>query len=274
VDGGPPQPSGANVFGLAAGNHTLSFTPIAGWTAPPNQVVSIKNAQTSTATGTYTFLGNYGLVINGGFETGKFSGWTFNGDPRDNIVDDGVQTGIPPQSGQYEAALGQTGYLATLSQTLATTPGLSYSLSFWLNSPDGKTPNEFAVSWNGTTLLDDVYLPATGWTNMQFVVSASATSTVLQFSARDDNSYLELDDVTVSPISRPVSLTGAGIHAGQFGFSVTGTSGQVFVVEATSSLSNPAWSPIQTNTFNGGSFSFTDPLWTSSPLRFYRVKLP
>lgn len=169
--------------------------------------------------------------------------------------------------------MGQSGSIATLSQALATTPGMSYSLSFWLDCSDGKTPNEFAVSWNGTILLDEVNLPATGWTNMQFVVGTSAASTVLQFDFRDDNSYLELDDVTVSPISTPVSLTGVGIHAGQFGFTITGTRGQTCIVEATSNLANPVWAPIQTNTLSGGSFSFTDPQGTSSRLQFYRVKL-
>ena len=78
-------------------------------------------------------------------------------------------------------------------------------LSFWLDSPDGKTPNEFLVSWNGNTLLDRTNLPATGWTNIQFVVTATGTSTVLQFGFRDDPSYLGLDDISVVA-SQPAQL--------------------------------------------------------------------
>src|SRR5208283_3902243 len=79
VDGGSPHPSGANIMGLSVGNHTLSFTPINGWTTPASQTVTIKNGQGSAASGVYTFLANYGLVANGGFETGDFTGWTFAG---------------------------------------------------------------------------------------------------------------------------------------------------------------------------------------------------
>ena len=48
-------------------------------------------------------------------------------------------------------------------------------LSCWLDSPDGLKPNEFLVSWAGTTLFDQTNLPALGWTNLQFNVTASAS---------------------------------------------------------------------------------------------------
>ena len=38
VDGGPLQGSGATVTNLAAGNHTVSFSTISGWTTPANQI--------------------------------------------------------------------------------------------------------------------------------------------------------------------------------------------------------------------------------------------
>jgi len=56
----------------------------------------------------------------------------------------------------------KVGDLAYLSQEIPTVPGMSYSLSLWLNSPDGITPNEFSVSWGGTTLCDYTNLPAFG----------------------------------------------------------------------------------------------------------------
>lgn len=135
------------------------------------------------------------LVVNGGFETGDFTGWTDDGSSSVGTDSTAVH------SGTYGVENGSVGSLGYLSQTLATTPGATYLLSFWLNSPDGQTPNEFQVSWNGTVLFDETNLPALGWTNMQFVVTATSASTVLQFGFQDDPAYLGLDDVSVAPTS-------------------------------------------------------------------------
>jgi hypothetical protein len=45
------------------------------------------------------------------------------------------------------------------------------------------------------------------WTNMQFVVTATANNTVLQFGGRSDNAYLGLDDISVFPGFAPVITT-------------------------------------------------------------------
>ena len=60
----------------------------------------------------------------------------------------------------------------------------------------------------------------------------------------------------------------------QFGFTVTGSSNLVVVIESTTSLANPTWSPLQTNTLSGNPLYFTDPQWTNYPSRFYRVTWP
>ena len=152
---------------------------------------------------------NSGLVVNGSFETGDFTGWTlFGGDPGDNVVSDGAGSGISPHSGNYLAVLGSYGSLSYFSQTLATTAGTRNLLSLWLDSPDGLTPNEFLVSWNGNTLFDETNLPALGWTNLQFSVWATGTSTVLEFGFRDDPSYLGLDDISVVALpTNPANIT-------------------------------------------------------------------
>ena len=64
------------------------------------------------------------------------------------------------------------------------------------------------------------------------------------------------------------------VRSNQFGFNITGTSNLVIVIEATTSLANPTWSSIQTNTLNGNPLYFTDPQWTNYPRRFYRVTWP
>jgi hypothetical protein len=75
----------------------------------------------------------------------------------------------------------------------------------------------------------------------------------------------------------PAQFTDAsdiGLGTNPFAFDVTGTSGLAVVVEASASLVNPAWSPLQTNTLNGGSLHFIDPQWTNYPARFYRLRSP
>ncbi len=91
-----------------------------------------------------------GLVWNGDFETGDFTAWTSGG----MMSYAGVFSA--PQfvhSGNYGAMLAGTfGFVATLSQTLATTPGADYLLSFWLNNPAGNSVNQLLVSWDGHTV--------------------------------------------------------------------------------------------------------------------------
>ena len=49
-----------------------------------------------------------------------------------------------------------------------------------------------------TILFDQVNLSAIpGWTNLQFAVMATGSSTVLQFGSQYDKSYFGLDDISV-----------------------------------------------------------------------------
>ncbi len=63
-----------------------------------------------------------------------------------------------------------------------------------------------------------------------------------------------------------------GIRTNGFGFTITGTTGLVIVVEACTNLANPLWSPLQTLTLTNGSSCFSDPQWTNSPARLYRLR--
>lgn len=57
VDGGFPQHGGAIVSGLSAGLHTISFSPLSGWTAPSSQIVEVGTGSTAIVWGSYTFNG-------------------------------------------------------------------------------------------------------------------------------------------------------------------------------------------------------------------------
>lgn len=93
------------------------------------------------------------FVINGGFENGDFNGWTLSGDPSVNFVQGGFV-----HTGDYAAWFGETGDLGHLTQTLPTTAGTSYILSFWF-AGSGDDPSEFTASIGGSTLLDLVNPP-------------------------------------------------------------------------------------------------------------------
>jgi hypothetical protein len=68
--------------------------------------------------------------------------------------------------------------------------------------------------------------------------------------------------------------TNLGVQNRQFGFTISWATNAPVVVEASSTLSNPAWTAVSTNILNTGSFYFSDPQWTNYPGRFYRIRSP
>jgi hypothetical protein len=65
-----------------------------------------------------------------------------------------------------------------------------------------------------------------------------------------------------------------GVRTNRFGFAITWASGMVVVVEASTNLVNPLWSPVATNILTDGSSYFRDPQWTNYPARLYRLRSP
>ena len=63
-----------------------------------------------------------------------------------------------------------------------------------------------------------------------------------------------------------------GAQTNRFGFTISWATNIPVVVEASTSLVNPTWSPLRTNTLSGGSAYFSDPAWTNYPTRFYRLR--
>jgi sugar lactone lactonase YvrE len=63
-----------------------------------------------------------------------------------------------------------------------------------------------------------------------------------------------------------------GFVTNQFGFNLSGPSGQTIVVDGSADLVN--WTPLCTNTVGSGPLYFFDPCWTNFGWRFYRARLP
>jgi hypothetical protein len=174
-----------------------------------------------------------GLLVNGGFETGDFTGWTTGGNFEDTYVMDGsfyVFGGA--QEGTYYTVMGPVGSDGTLSQTFSDTAGTPYTFSFWLAAADGNdgggggvsadfvrsnfvtsgggdNPSDFGAYWNGSPLLSLTNPSTDGvWNQVSFTVTGTGSDTV-SFSFMDDPAYLALDNVSVSSsaIPEPASLT-------------------------------------------------------------------
>jgi len=229
----------------------------------------------------FTLQVGQSLVQNGGFETGDFTGWTLTESGGIySFVDDGSVTGISPHRGTFLAALGQPTATGTLSQSLPTLPGQIYFLSLWFNSPNaaqasgglvsGNTPNTFSVSWGGTTLFNQSNIPILGWTNMQFIVTAIGTNTVLQFGERVDPWYFGLDDVSVQPIPLPSFRTAFKTN-NAIGFTFNSLAGLQYVVQFSTNLSKTNWFVLNTNTATGFTMTVTNAIGTNQ-LRFYRIR--
>ena len=81
--------------------------------------------------------------------------------------------------------------------------------------------------------------------------------------------------ITLYPLGQtPPRLFSPYYNNGQFTFMVSGSVGQSYRIETTTTLNNPAsWVPLRTNVAFGGVFSFADTNAPAFPPRFYRAVL-
>jgi hypothetical protein len=149
-------------------------------------------------------------MINAGFEAGDLSGWTLGGNTTFSSV---MSVAFYVHSGRFGAVLGPTGTDGLLSQTIPTTIGAIYQVSFWLdNNFNPVAPNEFLVLFGSQTLLNLSNVPAEGFANYTFDVAATSTAIDLTFKYRNDSGNFGLDDISVTPLaSVPGPVAGAGL---------------------------------------------------------------
>lgn len=160
------------------------------------------------------------LVVNCGFETGDFSGWSQGG----NTGFTGVTTGIQ-NSGNYAAYMGPVGSDGFLIQDVGGN-GTQYNVSFYLYN-EGGTPNDFTVYWNGTDVGPDlVDAGAFGYTLFFGTLSGNmgAFSNQLAFGFRHDPAFWFLDDVVVTTAGSSTPEPGSLIL---FGSGILGLAGVI-----------------------------------------------
>ena len=222
-------------------------------TYAPSLIATNNNGTTVLGFGPAVVIAYPSSILNNGFETGTFTNWT-----RTGIGGSSISTATQyKHSGTYGAELLASGGPGYLSQTITTTPGALYLVSFWLDVPFNFTPNEFSVTWGGNVLMDETNIPHLGWTNIQFLVTATSTSTVLQFGYRDG--YFGLDDVSVASIQPVISgftFSGSNLVLTNTG----GLSNRTYLVLTSTNAAQPLmeWMPIATNVLgSSGGFSIT-----------------
>ena len=166
------------------------------------------------------------LVANCGFESGDFTSWTISG-----ITDDPVSFGIPTyygvdtgdaNSGNYGAYMSQDYNddgpgTVNLSQTLATSVGSTYDITYYLeNDAPGPTngyTETFSSIFGGTTVQTLAPTLATpgpvgAFTEYSFAETATSASTTLEFDFENDANYWSFDDVSVVVAATPEPSTG------------------------------------------------------------------
>jgi hypothetical protein len=179
--------------------------------------------------------------------------------------------------------IGDSAFLDCRSLSGVTIPGGVTSIGEWafyncrslasVTIPNSVTSiADYALS--GCTNLTGVYFlgnaPSLGGTN----VLRGATNTTIYYLPGMTGWPTPSWGVPEVLWNPQVQTSGAtfGIRTNQFGFTITGSSGLVIVVEACTDPGNPIWLPVSTNTLTGGSAYFSDPQWTSYPGRFYRLR--
>ncbi len=144
------------------------------------------------------------VLTNGGFETGDFTGWTLAG--TDSSASGlGIYYGVDAadaHTGSSGAYFGSIGGVLTLSQVIATTPGKSYAISFWLAQAIGEPAppyvNSFSAVFGGTSLVSQTNVPGAAFSLYSYSGVATTSTTLLQFSFRNDTGFFSLDDVDVA----------------------------------------------------------------------------
>ena len=208
------------------------------------------------------------LVANGNFATGSFTDWTLGGNDSNASSPQLFIDTNGEGSSTYAAGLGSMGADGTLSQSIATTAGQTYTLSFWLQN-EASGDNDFTAMWDGQPVLALTNASAFGYTEYTFTVTALGSTSTLEFSAANGPSQWNLDNISLTAGSSTAAPAAPAISTGAEnsnqsvtltgsapdGATVTVWDGAT-AIGATSASSTGAWS-LTTPDLSLGSYAFT-----------------
>jgi len=164
------------------------------------------------------------LVTNGGFDSGDFTGFSISGctTPPVGYSDAYMVANAPwnpPPHDHYAIFRCQNNAYTILTQTLVTTPGQQYAVSFTgANTGVDGSGNSVRILFGGTTIFDAALNTGSFvWQNFSTTGLASTSSTQLQFEAYNNPAQTFIDDITVTPMQSTVpepssfALLGTGL---------------------------------------------------------------
>jgi len=168
------------------------------------------------------------LVQNGSFQTGNFTDWSFSNLSNTFAIVAPVapQNIVPGGPTGNEAQLGTNG-LGTdtqIFQSIATSAGHSYTVSFWLANDDISATSGFQALGNGSaeTLTqltfnapkpNGQYSHDFAYNEFEFTVLATGSTTNIAFDFQNDNSIYHLTDLDANVVPEPsaILLLGLGL---------------------------------------------------------------
>lgn len=164
--------------------------------------------------GTSATAGN--IVLNGTFGTGTFTGWTTNTCTLSGCLDQGWSVGSfpadPGATPSDTAFAAQTLCLGAdcnnsangdwISQNLTTVASQTYTLTFLYDPGAESGPGsgtQLDILWNGSLVSSVIDPTGSTWGAYTFPgLAATGSSTLLEFTGRDDPDVLFLTDVSVT----------------------------------------------------------------------------
>jgi hypothetical protein len=272
--------SGTPYLTVSPGNGTLAAgqsTNVTATVAPAvsNLLITSASANVSFADSSTGFTQNLPFTLavgNGGFETGDFSDWIFAGNTNADFVGGAPLFLDYVHSGAFAAIFGEPSTLATLGQSLPTTAGQPYLISFWLDNPAGGNPNAFEANWNGDTLFVETNMPKFSWMDMQFVANASTAATTLAFSFQNKPDAFGFDDVSVTAIAAPAFGSVAATN-GMLLLNWSALPGFSYQLQYTTNLAPPLWTNSGVPIVATKGIVAATNIMSTDPQRFYRLVL-
>jgi hypothetical protein len=134
----------------------------------------------------------------------------------------------------------------------------------------GSGPLQFRWQRNGSALADDDRIRGT--TTATLTISNAAPGDVAPYSVAISNAFGSVTSASATLTVTVPALSPAAAGPGSVGFEFVTLTGRLYIVERKFAVSDPVWTPVQTNNGTGGPLTFARPT-TSAPSSFFRLRV-